>query len=358
MRFEYAKWTEIALNGDPFPREDAYAILTDRDIDLLQLAAAAGDVRIARFGRKVQVHQINNIKNGLCPEDCGYCGQSKVSDAPVRRYPTKTEDEIVREAHEAKSQGVYRYCMVASGRGPTKREADALVHTLERIREEVGIHTCLSVGLVDDETAQRFKDAGLNRLNHNLNTSARHSPKIVSTHTYDDRINTLKAATGGGLEVCSGMICGMGETDDDILDVAYALRGFEAPSIPVNFLVPIEGNPVYDFHQLTPERCVRILCAFRFINPTAEIRIGGGREGHLRGLQSLALYPANSLFVEGYLVSRGDAKRKAYRMIEDAGFEVDGVWDRDEIERGFELDDNPSVLNPKTTLLQIERGED
>jgi biotin synthase len=150
------------------------------------------------------------------------------------------------------------------------------------------------------------------------------------------------------------MIVGMGEWDQDILDVAYTLRRMKVPSIPINFLVPIKGNPIYDFNQLTPERCLRILCLFRFVNPTAEIRMAGGREGHLRGLQALALYPANSLFVDGYLVSRGAEKNTVYQMIEDAGFELE--CERDEISvttsaEKFALDDNPNIMNPKTALV-------
>jgi biotin synthase len=230
-----------------------------------------------------------------------------------------------------------------------------LAQVIRRINEEVGIKTCLSAGLVNFEQARLFKAAGLDRLNHNLNTSEKHTPNIVTTHTYQDRFNTLKAAKQAGLETCSGMIVGMGESDEDIVEVAYTLREMETPSIPINFLVPIQGNPIYDFNQLTPQRCLRILCMFRFVNPTAEIRMAGGREGHLRGLQSLALYPANSLFVDGYLTTRGDAKTKVYQMIEDAGFELDSDASPTASLRSaekFTIDDNPNIMNPRTTLAE------
>ena len=355
MPDRFQEWTRIALSGDPFPRQDARMMLADESVDALRLAAAAGDVRMTHFGRKVKVHQINNIKNGLCPEDCGYCAQSKVSEAALKKYRMKDEESIIEEAREAKRRGVYRYCMVASGRGPTDRETAELARIVRRINDEIGIKTCLSVGLVDLEKAKTLKDAGLDRLNHNLNTSRDHTPKIVSTHTYQDRIDTLVAAKRAGLESCSGMIAGMGETDDDIVDVAYELRSLEVPSIPVNFLIPIAGNPLYDFNQLSPLRCLRILCMFRFVNPTAEIRIAGGREGHLRGLQSLALYPANSLFVDGYLATRGDAKAKAYQMIEDAGFEIEGEVEgrspQNSAQR-YAIDDNANIMNPKTAVIE------
>lgn len=352
MSINYERWITTALDGKSFSREDAMTILEDSGVDILRLAAAAGEVRMATFGKKVMVHQINNIQNGLCPEDCGYCGQSKISQASINKYVMKDEDEIVREAHEAKSRGVYRYCMVASGRGPTERTTKELAKIIKRINEEVGIKTCLSAGIVRESQAKTFKEAGLDRLNHNLNTSEAHTPNVVSTHGYNDRVETLRAAKQAGLDTCSGIIVGMGESNNDILDVAYSLRDMKVPSIPVNFLIPIPGNPLYDFDQLTPERCLRILCAFRFINPKSEIRMAGGREGHLRGLQTLALYPANSLFVEGYLVTRGDKADKVFQMICDAGFEPEG--DIDSVQElsssgKFMLDDNPDIMNPKTT---------
>jgi biotin synthase len=351
MSINYSKWTEQALNGEIISREDALFILQSPEIDLLKLVSAAGDIRLKYFGRKVKVHQINNIQNGFCQEDCGYCGQSKDSDADINGYKMKTEDDIIADARDAKAKGVYRYCMVSSGRGPTDKKADELAHVIKRINEEVGIRTCLSAGLVSDDQAQKFKAAGLDRLNHNLNTSEKHTPNIVSTHTYQDRIDTLDAAKKAGIDNCAGMIVGLGETDDDILDVAYELKEREIPSIPINFLVPVEGNKLFDFDQLNPDKCVRILAVFRFINADAELRMGGGREGHLRGLQSLALYLANSIFIEGYLVTRGDKKHKAFRMIEDAGFVIDGIKidaaDEKSAEK-FAIDENPDIMNPKT----------
>ena len=355
MSIDYERWTQTALRGDGFSRNDTMAMLTDSRVDILRMASAAGDVRMAAFGKKVKIHKINNIQNGLCPEDCGYCGQSKVSKAPIKQYPMKSEDDIVKEAHDAKASGVYRYCMVSGGRGPTQKRTQQLARIIKRIDNEVGIKTCLSVGIVDLEKAKILKAAGLNRLNHNLNTSETHTPKIVSTHTYQDRVDTLIAANRAGLQTCSGMIVGMGESDEDILDVADALRRMKVPSIPINFLVPIDGNPIYDYKQLSPERCLRILCMFRFVNPTAEIRIGGGREGHLRGLQALALYPANSLFVDGYLVTRGDQKSKVYQMVKDAGFELEGE-DEDgsmvSVSERFALDDDSNIMNPKTAWVE------
>ena len=354
MKENLENWIGRSLRDEIFPRDYAQSILEDESVDILQLVNAAGRVRMNFFGRQVKLHQINNIQNGLCPEDCGYCGQSKITKAPIKKYPLKEEDEIVREALQAKQRGAYRYCMVSSGRGPTDHRVHRLAQAIKRINQEVGIKTCLSVGIINKTQAKVLKDAGLDRLNHNLNTSERHTPNIVTTHTFRDRIETLKSAQQARLEMCSGMIVGMGESNEDILDVAYQLRKMKVPSIPVNFLVPIPGNPLYDFNQLTPLRCLKILCMFRFTNPKAEIRIGGGREGHLRDLQALALYPANSLFIEGYLVTRGHKANKTIQMIRDAGFEIESPINTEEQwndSQKYVLDSNPNILNPQTAYI-------
>ena len=347
------QWVALSLGGERLSDEDALSILRSNGPDILSLVEAAGQVRRHYFGRKVRLHQIHNIQNGLCPEDCGYCGQAKGSQQPLKRYLIKPDEEILAEARAAKDRGVFRYCMVASGRGPNEVQTEQLCRVVRRITDEVGIRTCLSVGLVDEVQAHRFKEAGLDRLNHNLNTSETHTPQVVTTHTFSDRMKTLRAAERAGLSTCSGMIAGMGETDRDILEVALTLREMKVPSIPINFLVPIEGNRLYASGQLTPERCLRILCLFRFLNPSAEVRVGGGREGHLRGMQGLALYPANSIFVEGYLVTRGDGFDAVRAMVEDAGFELEG-----ESAGGacctsgirFRIDGDTNIMRPETVV--------
>ncbi len=305
--------------------DDALRLLSD-EIPLLPLVQAAGVVRRHFHGLRVQVHQLNNVQSGACPEDCGYCGQSRDSTAPIQPYRLKPREEIIAEAQTARDNGAYRYCMVLSGRGPSDADIEHMAECIREVKAQFGLETCLSAGLMSDDQVRRLKEAGLDRINHNLNTSRRHYPEICSTHTYQDRIDTLSAARRAGLSLCSGLIVGMGESHADLLDVAFELRSLRAESIPVNFLVPIEGNPVTDAgldgRPLTPQRVLRVLCLFRFANPTAEVRIGAGREGHLRSLQALALEPANSLFVNGYLLTRGSDTFETIRMIVDAGFEV------------------------------------
>jgi biotin synthase len=345
---DYAK---RSLQGPALSSDELASVLSP-DVPLLPLLHEAYTVRAETFGRGVQVHILNNTQNARCPEDCGYCSQSVVSEAPLRPYPWKQHDEILEDARAAHAAGAFRYCMVASGRGPTDRQIDEISETVRAIKAELPVEVCVSTGLLDVPKARALKAAGVDRLNHNLNTSESHYPNICSTHTYAERLATLEAARAVGLGSCSGMIIGMGESDADIVEVALELRELEVPSIPVNFLIPIEGNPVVSDGSLSPERCLRALCLFRLANPRSEVRAAGGREGHLGALGALALYPANSLFVQGYLTTRGSAARDTYRMIRDAGFHVVSAeggeveWDSLGLGDGFEVEGSERILKP------------
>jgi biotin synthase len=340
-----------SLDGPPLDRAELLATLAP-DVPLLPLLHEARVAREHGFGNRVRVHILNNAQNARCPEDCGYCSQSAVSDAPLRPYPWKPKEELIAEARRAHAAGAFRYCMVASGRGPTDRQIEFLADAVRAIRAEVPVRICVSVGLLDEPKARRLKEAGVDRLNHNLNTSERRYPEICSTHTYADRVATLRAARAAGLEQCSGLIAGMGESDEDLVDVALELRGLEVPSIPVNFLLPIEGNPLQSDGSLTPQRALRVLAMMRLANPRAEVRIAAGREGHLRSLEALSLWPANSLFVEGYLTTKGKAAVDTYRMIRDAGFVVEGPegeiipWATLGLDDVFRVEGDDQILKP------------
>jgi biotin synthase len=356
----YAKLAERALRDEPPGEEQALWMLDGDDVELLPLLQAAYAPRRHHFGRRVMVHVLNNVQNGLCPEDCGYCAQSRDSEAAVRKYAMKSEQEILEEAGAAVRAGASRYCMVLSGRGPSLETTRRLASIVRAVKDRHPIEVCLSVGLLDEQHARILADAGLDRLNHNLNTSESHYAEICSTHSWSDRVRTLDAAKKCGIGSCSGLIVGMGETSRDIVEVGFSLRELEVPSIPVNFLIPIEGNPLQTDGSLTPERCLRALCVMRLINPRAEIRVAAGREGHLRALEPLCLWPANSLFVDGYLTTRGDEVAATYRMIRDAGFEVEGndAWHAEPTEEGFRLrgGDAP-ILRPEVALPAQPEGD-
>jgi biotin synthase len=212
---------------------------------------------------------------------------------------------------------------VISGRGATDRELDDVARAVQAVKASVPLEVCCSLGLLDVDKARRLKHVGVDRVNHNLNTSERHYGTICTTHTYADRVATVEAAQTAGLATCSGVLAGMGESDQDLIDVARALRALGVDSVPINFLNPLAGTPLAETRVLTPWRCLKVLCLFRFMLPQTEIRVAGGREVNLRSLQPLALYPGNSLFINGYLTTSGQSADEAIAMVRDLGFEVD-----------------------------------
>ncbi len=320
-----AHWRQIAdavLAGDQLTRQQALEVLNSDDSQLLSVLDAAWQVRREHFGNRVQLYYLKNAKSGLCPEDCNYCSQSAVSDAPIERYAMLNEERLLEGARAAAASNARTYCIVASGRSPSNREVRHVASVARRIKDELGLHICACLGLLSADQAQILKDGGVDRVNHNLNTSRRFHESICTTHTFDDRLATLDACRDSGLELCAGLIVGMGEQPEDVVDVAFKLRELAVESIPVNFLNSIDGTPLAARGDLDPRSCLRALCLFRLSNPTTEIRIAGGREVNLRSLQPLGLYPANSMFVSDYLTTPGQAAEEDMRMIEDLGFEV------------------------------------
>jgi biotin synthase len=320
---DYGRIVERALRCKDISREECLSILHTPHQRMLELLQAAFRVRETFFGRKVSLHILINAKSGLCPEDCAYCSQSSISAAPIGKYSLLDEKEILEGARAAKSARAVRYCIACSGRNPSKQEVESLCRVVRMIKREMDISVCLSLGFLTEERARVFKEAGVDRYNHNLNTSERFYARICTTHSYRDRVETLWAVKRAGLELCCGAIFGMGESEDDIIDLFLSLKEAEAEAIPINFLHPIPGTPLGGINYLTPIRCLSILCLARFLNPDKEIRVAGGREFHLRSLQPLALYPANSIFVSGYLTTPGQGHTEAIRMIEDMGLVVD-----------------------------------
>jgi biotin synthase len=318
--------TTASIEGAPPSREDALALLRDDDEALMDTIAAAARVRRRFFGNRVRLNFLINMKSGACPEDCSYCSQRRGSEAEVLKYPWLKPEEMAELADAAAAGGARRVCLVAAGRCPNDRDMGRVEAGIEAIRErqpELEICTCL--GLIEAEQAERLREAGAVAYNHNLNTSEAHYREVCSTHAYEDRVATVRCAEGAGLSACSGAIFGMGESDEDVVDVAFSLRELMPASVPVNFLIPFEGTPLEGQWRLTPRRCLRILALFRFVFPDVELRLGGGREIHLRTLQPLALQIANSIFVGDYLTSEGQAAAADRAMIADAGFVVDGL---------------------------------
>ncbi len=324
-RTDLLTWREMAeqvLEGRSISREDAMRILRAKDEELLAILDAAYQVRLQYFGKSVQLYYLKNAKSGLCPEDCNYCSQSKISDAPIERYAMLNAERLLEGARKAAESRARTYCIVASGRGPSDREVDHVAGVVRQIKEKYGLHICCCLGLLEPDQALRLKAAGVDRVNHNLNTSERFHPEICTTHTFRDRLETLSICRDAGLELCAGMIVGMGEVHDDVVDVAMKLAELNVESIPVNFLHAIDGTPLQSQHQLDPRFCLKVLAMFRLTNPKAELRVAGGREVNLRSMQAMALYPANSMFVSDYLTTPGQKAEEDFRMIADLGFQI------------------------------------
>jgi biotin synthase len=315
-----------ALGDRALTRDESLAILRAGDDETPALVAAAHAVRRRFFGNTVKINFLVNIKSGICPEDCHYCSQSKLSRAAIDKYPLLGSDEILTSARRGHQFGARRVCLVASGRGPSDGDIAHVGEAVRRVRTEFpDTEICACLGLLNAAQASALKSAGVFAYNHNLNTSEGFYGEICSTHSYADRVETVRVARDAGLSPCCGALFGMGETDDDIVDVAAALSATGVDSLPVNFLIPIEGTPLAGRWELTPWRCLRILCLMRLTSPRAELRIAGGREHHLRSLQPLALLVANSIFIGDYLTAKGQRPEDDIAMIRDLGFAVLGA---------------------------------
>jgi len=318
-------WNDLAdrvLAGASASTDDALAVLASPDDELLAVLHGAFRLRERYYGTDVRIHVLKNAKSGLCPEDCAFCSQSTRFETGVERFGLLSVEELVTGAREAAAMGAVKYCMVTSTRGPSERDLETICTAVRQLKRELNLNVCTSLGLLKDGQAEQLAAAGVTRFNHNLESSRAHFPEVCSTHDYDDRIRTIKAAKAAGMEACCGGIMGMGESLDDRVALAMELRALEVESIPVNFLDPRPGTPLGDRPRLTPQDCLRALAMFRFVHPTRDIRVAGGREVNLRHLQPLALYPANSLFCNGYLTTPGQGPDADIRMIQDLGFRV------------------------------------
>jgi len=319
---DWKRISERALAGEQIAPDEALLCLQARDDELLALLDAAFCVRLHYYGRGVRLHVIRNARSGSCSENCAYCSQSARAEGNAPQYPWQSREEIIAGAREARRMGAFRYCVVSSGRAPSDADIRHICETVRTLKTEVPIQICVSLGLLTPERACQLKSAGVNRYNHNLETSERFFPNICTTHTYADRIATVAAVKAAGLELCCGGLLGLGETPEDRVALAMATRDARADSIPVNFLDPRPGTPFGHYPRMTPAECLRALAMFRLVNPSKEIRVAGGREACLGPMQVLALFAANSMFTNGYLTTDGQGYNADIAMIKSAGFHV------------------------------------
>lgn len=319
-------WRELArkaLNGECLTPEEGLAVLEADNDEVLPILQAAFLVRKHFYGKKVKLNMIINAKSGLCPEDCGYCSQSSISTAPIKKYTLLDKETLLAGAREATNRKAGTYCIVAAGKGPTDKELEQVVEAVKEIRDTMPLKICACLGILKDGQAEKLAEAGVHRYNHNLNTSRANYPSITTTHTYDQRVETVEKVKMHGMSPCSGVIVGMGETSEELFEMACSLRELDADSIPINFLNAIPGTPLEHAGRTPAMKALKVLALFRFVCPSKEIRVAGGREVNLRSLQPFALYAANSLFVGDYLTTGGQDVTADHQMIEDLGFEIE-----------------------------------
>jgi biotin synthase len=307
----------------PVDRELASRLAAVSRDSLPDLFALAHRVRVEHMGEAVEVESIISAKTGGCPEDCVFCSQSARYHTDVIREPMLDVDQLVELARQTHALGGTEFCIVVAVRGPDERMMRAVVEATHAIRESVDIEVAASLGLLKDGQADRLAEAGVHRYNHNLEAGPRFFPRICTTHTFDDRVQTCQRVSNAGMELCSGGIFGMGETWEDRLDLAFILRDLDTHEIPCNFLNPRPGTPLQLTALLQPLEALQCVAVYRLINPDAVLRYAGGREIVLRDMQAYGMLAgANGLIVGNYLTTLGRNAEADLAMLADLGMPV------------------------------------
>ncbi|MBF0215690.1 MAG: biotin synthase BioB [Candidatus Omnitrophica bacterium] len=287
------------------------------------LLASASSVREQYVGSGMELCGIMNAKSGSCPEDCKFCAQSAHYSTNVAGYDLRTRDDMFNAALEAKKNGAKRFGIVTSGNKLTVGELDEIIEGVNLIKSGVDIDICASLGALAPINIKRIKDAGVTRYHHNIETSRRHYPQIVTTHSYDERLDTVRSAKISGMEVCSGGILGIGESWEDRVDLALQLKELDVDSVPINVLVPIKGTPLEGSNLITPFDVIRSIAMFRIVLRSKTIKIAAGRESALKDYQALIFMAgANGMMIGGYLTVAGRAVSEDWELVRN----IEGLW--------------------------------
>lgn len=301
--------------------KEAVKLLENNQPSTLSLADRANKLREKIHGSKMHLCSLINAKSGLCYEDCKFCSQSRRYNRGAKTYPLLSKEEMIKKAKEAKQIKVDNFCIVTSGGELNKEEFEVLLETAEAITANTGIKLDCSLGRVSFEWAKKLKNAGVDTYNHNLETAPDYFPQICTTHSFDHRLRSVKNIKKAGLKLCCGGIIGLGESKRQRVELAFALKGLGADTVPINILNPRPGTPLEKLPSLSPMEIIRTIAVFRLILPKAIIKIAGGREHNLRDLQGLAfLSGANGMIVGGYLTSKGQPVEDDLKMVRDLGF--------------------------------------
>ncbi len=287
------------------------------------LAGLAHQVRLAWCGPMVEVEGIISAKTGGCPEDCGFCSQSARFASPVRAAPLLDLDELLAAAEETARLGASEFCIVVALRGPDERTLARVIEAVPLIRARAGLQVAASLGILSLDQATRLADAGLHRYNHNLETARSFFASVVTTHTWQERVDTCRLVREAGMELCCGVLLGMGESDEQRLELLAELRDVDPAEVPVNFLNPRPGTPMADRPLVEPLEAIRWIALFRLALPGVILRYAGGREVTLRQLQALGLTSGiNALIVGNYLTTLGRAPQDDLDLLADLGMPV------------------------------------
>ncbi len=309
-------------SADPqLSREDALAILNTPDESLEELVSFAETFRRKYKGNHVSIHILTNARSGNCSQDCAYCAQSCRSKADIDKYKWVADEKLYEDNDFVNEHHLSRHCIGLSGMKFTDAEIEVLAEKIRKMKAD-GTHLCCSIGFLTEHQAKVLKDAGLDRINHNLNSSRNYYPNICSTHTFDQRVANIRMLQGLGYEICSGGIIGMGESREDVVDMLMELREIQPEALPINFLLPIPGTPLEhaDMSVLSTAYCLKVLCLARLLVPKADIRCAAGREVYFKGEEKHLLRVVDSIFASGYLTAGGQGIRDTIQAIEAAGF--------------------------------------
>lgn len=314
--------TLVIKSNKGIDKQSAFALTQINGAELYDLFATARKVREKFRGNQVDLCSIVNAKSGACPEDCSFCAQSASSKTLANTYPLLKEEHILEEALYARQHGVKRFCIVTSGKAPSNKDLDKICLFISELRKHE-ILPCATLGMLDPEQLKQLKEAGLNRYHHNLETSEAFFSEICTTHTYQDKLKTIRAAKSLDLSLCSGGIFGLGESWEDRIEMAFALKEIVVDSVPINFFTPVKGTPLGDRDMLSPLEALKIIAIYRLILPECEIRVCGGRPVTLRDLNShIFTAGADGLLLGNYLTTQGRNPLDDLQMIQDMGLEI------------------------------------
>lgn len=318
MRFQDE---EITNDGGISYEQALFCIESEDEKEIQDMMAAAGRLTRRLHGNRADLCGIVNAKSGLCPEDCAFCAQSVKFSTQVRRYALLDAETIVVKAKEAKARRAREFCIVTSGRSLNNREFEQLLFMIRKVKEEVNICVDVSIGFLNRQKAQRLKEAGVTRVNHNIQTSSSFYSKIATTHTSADRIETLKAIREAGLEICCGVILGMGESREDRIRAAFEIKEFNPECVPINLLDPRPGTPLENAPLMNPLEILKTIAVFRLILPATGLKLAGGRQVQLGRFQGLALEAGiNGLIVGEYLTTKGNPVAEDLANLKEADF--------------------------------------